>query len=127
MGNTNNQRSSKWLNRASIACMGAALVSLVGGIYIAVTAPPTERQVEPIKSKYTNTNTITSHASRETLSDMDLDGSWDLLNLEVKGKPRQLFYKEGFGPAQRVDAEVHIVKPDFFDNYNLHFPVEAYK
>jgi len=56
------------------------------------------------------------------LTDIDRDGSWDLAERVHAGfttgdHSRRLYFKEGFGPGQSVDAEVEFVKPEFFRPY----------
>ena len=55
-------------------------------------------------------------------TDIDRDGSWDLAERVHTGfttgdHSRRLYFKEGFGPGQSVDAEVEFVKPEFFRPY----------
>ncbi len=98
----------------------AATLGLMGfGVYLGITTP---REDEVKGEEKTYSQTYSTHAGRETLFDIDHDGDWDLLDSEVRGKPRQLFYKKGFGLSQNADAEVHTVEPSFFDKYHQCFP-----
>ena len=100
----------------NILFTGAAIATIAAGC----------RKKTPEPVKVNNHRTIT--LSSETLTDLDYDGSWDLIERRIQGKPRQLIYKKGFGLARSLDTwenyEIRTVEPNFFDEYNKHFSVE---
>ena len=69
------------------------------------------RKVEHPKS-IPNTKVITGHASRETLTDLDYDGKWDMLEIEAIGGYRRVYLKPGY-----LDQKVEIVDEQFFNQY----------
>ncbi|HEA46169.1 MAG TPA: hypothetical protein ENH99_00085 [Candidatus Pacearchaeota archaeon] len=70
------------------------------------------------KEMVSNTRTYTSQSSMETVTDMDFDGKYDVLESWNVGGMHRLFFKRGYGPSQDPGIEIEFVDPSFFKSYD---------
>ncbi len=76
-------------------------------------------KIEETRTQNSNQLTFDATYSRSVATDMDYDGKIDIVDSQTINRPRTVYYKNGYGPAQRVEnTKFELVDEKFFEAYD---------
>jgi len=106
------------------------LLALAGATAIIGCSPsdrPADNEYKIKMAQPIGVKTYVGHASIQILTDVDLDGKFDVLEYGVGGSSNysRFTFKEGYGPARswggfENSPEIEIVGEEFFRRYDEH-------